>query len=234
MRLWILCAAVLSPAGLSRRRDSMSVPAGANLQQAIDRARPGDTLLLDARRDLHGQFRAAGEERAIATSRFGPRETETASRGSASASSPVHAPRLAKLKSPNKEPVLRTAAGAHHWRLQLVEFLPTDDRRRRHHQARRRRRGAARAVAGAARPRHRSLLRARRRGGSGRSAASRSTARRRPSRIPTSPTSRPSGRTRRRLPAGTVPVPTRSRTTTSKARARTSSSADRIRPFPGS
>ena len=39
---------------------------------------------------------------------------------------PIHAPRLAKLKSPNKEPVLRTAAGAHHWRLQLVEFLPTE------------------------------------------------------------------------------------------------------------
>jgi hypothetical protein len=38
---------------------------------------------------------------------------------------PRHAPTLAKLRSPTTHPVLRTAPGAHHWRLQLLEFLPT-------------------------------------------------------------------------------------------------------------
>ncbi len=31
---------------------------------------------------------------------------------------------LARIQSPNGQPALRTAPGAHHWRLQLLEFLP--------------------------------------------------------------------------------------------------------------
>ena len=53
-------------------------------------------------------------------------ERATACRGPGQRVLPMHAPRLAKLKSPNTQPVMRTAAGAHHWRLQLLEFLPTD------------------------------------------------------------------------------------------------------------
>jgi len=35
---------------------------------------------------------------------------------------PAHAAGLAKLRSPNNLPAVQTAAGAHHWRLQLLEF----------------------------------------------------------------------------------------------------------------
>ena len=38
---------------------------------------------------------------------------------------PAHSERLAKLKSPTSEPALRTTAGAHHWRIQLLEFPAT-------------------------------------------------------------------------------------------------------------
>ena len=120
----LLCAG-LSLSSAARDAQTMGVPAGASLQQAIDRARPGDTLLLTPGAIYTGNFvlpvkagtryitiRTAGEGDGLP--RVGQRVL------------PIHAPRLAKLKSPNKEPVLRTAAGAHHWRLQLVEFLPTE------------------------------------------------------------------------------------------------------------
>ena len=75
---------------------------------------------------------------------------------------PAHSDRLAKLKSPNGDPALRTAAGAHHWRLQLLEFLPTasaaaDIIRLGDGSAAQRDR-----LAGAARPRNRALLHPRR------------------------------------------------------------------------
>ncbi len=113
------------PAGRDARDVVVHVPAGASLQQAIDRARPGDTLLLVPGASYVGNFvlpaktgdqyiniRTAGDRDGLP--RIGQRVL------------PVHAPLLAKLKSPNKDPVLRTAAGAHHWRVQLVEFLPTE------------------------------------------------------------------------------------------------------------
>ena len=35
---------------------------------------------------------------------------------------PEHAATLAKIKSPNTAAALSTAPGAHHWRLELIEF----------------------------------------------------------------------------------------------------------------
>jgi len=123
-RLWVVLAVVLLTS-TSGDAETVAVPAGANLQQAIDQARPGDTLLLTPGATYAGNFvlpakagdrfitiRTAGEGDGLP--RIGQRVM------------PSYAPRLAKLKSPNKEPVLRTAAGAHHWRVQLVEFLPTE------------------------------------------------------------------------------------------------------------
>jgi len=103
-----------------------TVPAGANLQEYIDRAKPGDVLVLEAGATYVGNFvlpvtsgtqyitiRSAGDGDGLP--RAGQRVL------------PMHASRLAKLKSPNRQPVLATAAGAHHWRLQLLEFMPTQD-----------------------------------------------------------------------------------------------------------
>jgi len=103
-----------------------TVPAGANLQEYIDRARPGDVLVLEPGATYVGNFvlpaktgeqyitiRSAGEGDGLP--RAGQRIL------------PMHASRLAKLKSPNRQPVLTTSAGAHRWRLQLLEFMPTQD-----------------------------------------------------------------------------------------------------------
>jgi hypothetical protein len=124
LRLWVVVAVVLSLPAF-RDAETTSVPAGANLQQAIDRARPGDTLLLTPGATYTGNFvlpATAGDRYiTIRTGGDGDGVPRTGQRVL-----PAYAPRLAKLKSPNKEPVLRTAARAHHWRVQLVEFLPTE------------------------------------------------------------------------------------------------------------
>jgi hypothetical protein len=107
-----------------RAAGTTTVPAGANLQEYIDRARPGDVLVLEPGATYVGNFvlpaktgeqyitiRSAGDGDGLP--RAGQRIL------------PMHASRLAKLKSPNRQPVLATAPNAHHWRLQLLEFMPT-------------------------------------------------------------------------------------------------------------
>jgi hypothetical protein len=97
----------------------ISVPAGTNLQDAINRANPGDTIALEPGATFVGNFvlpakdgnqfitlRTAGDDLPAARERIDPAD----------------APALAKLKSANSSAVLRTAPGAHHWRLQLLEF----------------------------------------------------------------------------------------------------------------
>lgn len=118
-----LCAVAFGVAAFSDSA-TVTVPAGGNLQEAIDRARPGDVLVLQPGATYVGNFvlpvkqgeqyitiRTAGEGDGLP--RAGQRVL------------PAHAARLAKLQSPSSDPALRTAAGAHHWRLQLLEFLPT-------------------------------------------------------------------------------------------------------------
>jgi hypothetical protein len=100
------------------------VPAGSDLQQAIERARPGDTLILDPGATYVGNFvlpLRSGD--AFITIRSADREGGPAP---GSRIRPEHAGLLAKLKSPNRQPVIATQPGAHHWRLQLLEILPTD------------------------------------------------------------------------------------------------------------
>jgi hypothetical protein len=113
-----LCACAPGAAGA----ETIAVPAGGDLQQAIDKARRGDTLTLAAGAVYIGNFvlpakdgnlyitiRTAGDT----LPRAGQRVL------------PAHSDKLARLKSANSQPVLRTAPGAHHWRIQLIEFQGT-------------------------------------------------------------------------------------------------------------
>jgi len=110
---------------LMRTAGSTTVPAGANLQEFIDRARPGDVLVLEPGATYAGNFvlpaKTGDQYITIRTAGDGDGLPRVGQRVL-----PMHAARLAKLKSPNRQPVLRTAAGSHHWRLQLLEFMPTE------------------------------------------------------------------------------------------------------------
>jgi PKD repeat protein len=97
------------------------VPAGGDLQAAINSAQPGDTILLAAGAEFVGNFvlpKKTGD--AYITIRSSTPDSSLPPRGQRIR--PAHAPLLAKLRSSNDAPALLTAAGAHHWRLRYLEF----------------------------------------------------------------------------------------------------------------
>ena len=102
----------------------IAVPAGGDLQAAIDRARPGDTITLAPGATYVGNFilrvKPGSQFITIRTDDEGiVRPGQRVS--------PSHGSRLAKLRSPDRQPTLRTERGAHHWRLILLEFPATRD-----------------------------------------------------------------------------------------------------------
>jgi len=101
------------------------VPAGADLQAAINNAQSGDTLLLEAGATFTGNFvLPAKNNAAMITIRSSA--ADSALPGASTRIDPSYAPLLPKLKSPNRQPALATAPGAHHYTLMGLEFPSTD------------------------------------------------------------------------------------------------------------
>jgi hypothetical protein len=97
---------------------AIKVPDGGDLQQALDRARAGETILLAPGATYVGNFvlpRKDGDS-------FITVRTDTPGR-EGTRIGPDASGRLARLRSPDTRPALTTARGAHHWRLQDLEFL---------------------------------------------------------------------------------------------------------------
>ncbi|HEX5473904.1 MAG TPA: right-handed parallel beta-helix repeat-containing protein [Vicinamibacterales bacterium] len=114
-----LCAGTVT-AALQRAPAVIAVPAGGNLQDAIDRAQPGDTIALERGAEFVGNFVLPVKDgSAYITIRT---EGDVGLPAPTQRIEPSSAPLLAKLRSPSSEAVLRTSPGAHHWRLQLLEF----------------------------------------------------------------------------------------------------------------
>ena len=101
---------------------SIQVPAGGDLQGAINRARPGDTIVLEAGATYVGNFvlPARANDEAFITIRSSALDATLP--GATARIGPGDAPRLPKLRSPNNQPALATAPGAHHYRLLFLEF----------------------------------------------------------------------------------------------------------------
>jgi hypothetical protein len=128
-RLTRVAAAVALACGtwvLDARAATINVRAGDNLQAAIDAALPGDTLLLEAGATFAGNFvlpvKSGADFITIRTA-----DLAGALPGSGDRISPADSPRLAKIRSSNTMAALRTAPGAHHWRLLLLEFPANRD-----------------------------------------------------------------------------------------------------------
>ena len=102
---------------------AIRVPAGGDLQAALDRANAGDVIELASGATFTGNF--------VLPAKAGSRYTilRTAPTpglpGADTRVSPTVADKLAKIQSPNSAPALRTADGSHHWRLMLLELGPT-------------------------------------------------------------------------------------------------------------
>jgi hypothetical protein len=119
----LLAAIVLSDGAASTVR----VPSGGDLQAALNKARPGDTILLARDGRYVGNFvlpEARGDDdRAITVRTEGdadlPREGERMT--------PAAAGHLAKVRSPNGSPALQTSPGTRGWRIALIEFQSNRD-----------------------------------------------------------------------------------------------------------
>ncbi len=104
----------------SRQLTAIRLSEGGDLQATIDAAKPGDIILLASGARFEGNFvlPATGETPSFITIR-----TEAEGLPAAGVrTGPGHSGRLAILQSPNNRPALRTARGAHHWRIENVEF----------------------------------------------------------------------------------------------------------------
>jgi hypothetical protein len=118
--VFVLAAAFVT--AREARGETIHVPAGGNLQAAIDQAKGGDVITLAAGVTYTGNFVLRNKpgvttpiviktaDPAGALPRRGVRIT------------PVQAPLLAKIKSGNAAAALRTETAAHHWTLELLEF----------------------------------------------------------------------------------------------------------------
>jgi hypothetical protein len=128
MRNWIsVCSCALAAAGTLLLTPAIAaaadvyVPAGGDLQSAINAAQPGDTIYLDAGATYVGNYTLpvhAGTQ--YITIRSAASDAVLPPAGTRI--TPDYAAYLPKLKSPNSEPVLRTAAGAAYWRLLDLEL----------------------------------------------------------------------------------------------------------------
>ena len=101
------------------------VRAGDDLQAVLNAAAPGDTILLDAGVTFHGNFVLPAKS----GSTYITVRSNTADDllpGPGTRITPAASSLLARLQSPNDNPVFITAEGAHHWRLMLLEIGPTD------------------------------------------------------------------------------------------------------------
>lgn len=99
-----------------------AVPAGGDLQAALNAALPGDVIELEPGATYTGNFRLPVKDGAefivVRTGGNNPALPPPGVRIHR-----LHAPLLAKIRSGNTSAALTTAAGTHHWRLELLEFL---------------------------------------------------------------------------------------------------------------
>jgi hypothetical protein len=100
----------------------IQLSAGGNLQAALDTAMPGDVIELPSGASFTGNFvlpQKGGTNyitlRTAAVEGLPNAEERI---------KPEHRALLARIQSPTGQPALRTAPGAHHWRLMLLEFGP--------------------------------------------------------------------------------------------------------------
>jgi uncharacterized protein YdeI (BOF family) len=117
--VWTLLLAATS---MPARAADIYVPPGANLQTAIDKAQPGDRLLLAPGATYVGNFLLTdkGGSSAFITIRSAAADTLLPPDGVRVL--PSDAANLPKIKSPDTSSAMRAAAGAHHWKLQFLEF----------------------------------------------------------------------------------------------------------------
>ena len=121
----ILAAFLLVTSPAVARAATIYVPAGGDLQAAINSARPGDTILLEPGATFVGTFYLPSHGgtnyvtiRSAANNSLLP--------GTSARMSPGYSPQLPKIQSSTTTAALRTLPGAAYWRLMFLEFLANE------------------------------------------------------------------------------------------------------------
>ncbi len=119
-RAFLTCVFALIVAGRASA-GTISVPAGGDLQAALDRAQPGDTVMLQPGATYAGNFVLGVKGGSTyVTVRTALPDTQLPAPGTRM--TPTLAGNLARIVAPNGDAAIRTAPGAHHWRLLALEF----------------------------------------------------------------------------------------------------------------
>ncbi|HMD33401.1 MAG TPA: hypothetical protein VKH42_00470, partial [Vicinamibacterales bacterium] len=116
----VICALAVSSSAATAA--TINVPAGGDLQQAIDNARPGDIIQLAPGATYVGNFMLKNKG---AVTDYITIRTATPDAALPPANvriTPAYANVLAKIKSSNNVSALRTQAGANHYALMFLEF----------------------------------------------------------------------------------------------------------------
>lgn len=105
---------------------TISVPAGGNLQAAIDAAKPGDVIELAAGATFDGPFTLRAKAGMSATSRITIRSVMSSGLPAAGVRiTPAAAPLLANIRATRAGSAMRTESGAAYWTLMFLEFMPS-------------------------------------------------------------------------------------------------------------
>ncbi|HXD74729.1 MAG TPA: hypothetical protein VN628_13370, partial [Vicinamibacterales bacterium] len=99
-----------------------NVPAGGDLQAALNAAQPGDVIQLQAGATYTGNFVLPAKSPA-ATAYITITSSGSGLPDATTRINPGYAPLLAKIQSPNSAPALATVPYAHHYQLVNLEFL---------------------------------------------------------------------------------------------------------------
>lgn len=119
MRIIRVAAILLAAVSAAAAQTTIHVPAGGNLQQAIDQAQPGDTITLEPGATYTGNFRLRKKLGSgfITITTADPGTLPPAG----SRITPAWAQALPKVKTPNASAAIATDNGAHHYRLVGLE-----------------------------------------------------------------------------------------------------------------
>jgi hypothetical protein len=106
---------------------TLRLKAGDNLQRALDAARPGETILLEAGATFTGPFTLPAKSQTNTDADWITIRTAANLPATGVRVTPADASAMPKLVSlGNGESVLLTAPGAHHFRFVGIEFMPRD------------------------------------------------------------------------------------------------------------